>query len=371
MRSRIVLLRMPLLRVLLLLLCLLAAMAELRAQEAVSGFELGATFSGEALSSPQLSAAPRNGDDVAGAFRAVLYPTWKVSRNWSFNAAIEGYSQPYFYEDFSTSEHGFEVELLQATVSYSRFWENRSLVVRAGQLSSAFGSFLLRYDDAVNPLVDMPASYGYYFHGVTTASLVGAEVDANLGKVDLRTQFTNSSPANPRSILDTDQFLNWAAGAGYTIRQGFRVGASIYRGPYLDRQSPFYLPGEAEPKDLPATGLGLDAQWGRGPWNVNAEWQRFQMDYDAMPTFREETGYGELRRVLSPRWYVATRLGYVSNTYAGWRWYEAAVGFRPGRHELVKLDYEAKQGSEIYGAQQNTLAIQFVTTLGPLSFAAH
>lgn len=346
-------------------------MGQLRAQEAASGFQLGATFSGEALYSPELSAAPRDGDDVTGAFRAVLYPTWKVSPNWSFSAAIEGYSQPYFYEDFSTTEHGFEVEILHANVTYSRFWENRSLVVRAGQLSSAFGSFLLRYDDAVNPLVDIPASYGYYFKGVTTASLAGAEVDATLGKVDLRTQFTNSSPANPRSILDTDQYLNWAAGAGYTISQGFRVGASAYRGPYLDRQSLYFLPGEAPPKDLPATGVGVDAQWGRGPWNLNAEWQRFQMDYHAMPTFLEDVGYGELRRVLTPRWYLATRIGYVSNTFEGWRWYEAAVGFRPGRHELVKLDYEAKQGSDIYGAQQNTLAVQFVTNLNLLSFAGH
>lgn len=370
MSARAFILRAPALRALLLVLCSLAAMGRLRAQEAASGFELGATFSGEALYSPQLSAAPRNGDDVTGAFRAVLYPTWKVSRNWSFSAAIEGYSQPYFYEDFSSPGHAFKAELLHANVTYSRFWENRSLIVRAGQLPSAFGSFLLRYDDAVNPLVNMPPSYGYYFHGVTTASLAGAEVDATLGKVDLRTQFTNSSPANPRSVLQTDQYLNWAAGAGYTISQGFRVGGSVYRGPYLDHQSRFYLPGEADPEYLPATGLGFDAQWGRGPWNVNAEWQRFQMDYHAMPTFREDVGYGELRRVLTPRWYLATRLGYVSNIYQGWRWYEAAVGYRPGRHELVKLDYEVKQGSNIHGAQDNTLAVQFVATVPPLSFAA-
>jgi len=358
-------------RILLLILCSLAAMAELRAQEASSGFQLGATFSGEALYSPQLSAAPRDGNQVTGAFRAVLYPTWKLSRNWSVTGAIEAYSQPYFFEDFSKPETDVEVEVLQANISYSRFWENRSLVVRAGQLSSAFGSFLLRYDDAVNPLVDMPASYGYYFHGVTTASLAGAEVDATLGKTDLRAQFTNSSPANPRSVLDTDQYFNWTAGAGYTIRQGFRVGASAYRGPYLYRQSPFYLPGESDPEYLPATGLGIDAQWGHGPWNVNAEWQRFLMVYRAMPDFLETTGYGELRRVLTPRWYLATRIGYVSNTYADWRWYETAVGFRPGRHELVKIDYEVEQGANIRGAQQNKLAIQFVTNLGLLSFAGH
>lgn len=347
-------------------------MAKLRAQEANSGFQLGATISAEGLYSPQLSSPPRNGDDVTGAFRAILYPTWKLSRNWSLNGAIEGYSHPYFFEDFSSSENGLEVEILQANLTYSRFWEDRSLVVRVGQLPPAFGSFLLRYDDGVNPLVDMPASYGYYYKAVSAASLAGAEVDASLGKVDLRTQFTNSSPANPRSVLDTDQYLNWTAGAGYTLRQGFRVGVSAYRGPYLDRQSPFFFPGEAEPKDLPATGLGLDAQWGHGPWNIYAEWQRFQMDYHVIPNFRENTGYAEARLVLSPRWYLATRLGYVSaNVFASWRWYEGAVGYRLGRHELVKVDYEARQGADIHGAQQNTLAIQFVTTLGPLSFAAH
>lgn len=359
-------------RILLLVACSLAALGELRAQEANSGFELGATLSAEAVSSPQLSAPPRDGDDVTGAFRAVLYPTWKLSPNWALYGAVEAYSQPYFYEDFSNPGHAVDVDVLQANLSYSRFWEHRSLVVRVGQLSSAFGSFLLHYDDAANPLVDMPASYGYYSKGVSTLSLAGAEVDANLGRVDLRTQFTNSSPANPRSILQTDQYLNWTAGAGYTIRQGLRVGVSAYRGPYLDRQSPFFLPGESEPKDLPATGLGVDAQWGHGPWNISAEWQHFQMDYHAMPTFIEDVGYGEGRLVLSPRWYLATRIGYVApQMFPGWRWYEGAVGYRPGRHELVKLDYEIKQGPDIYDAQQNTLALQFVATLGPLSFAGH
>jgi hypothetical protein len=197
-------------------------------------------------------------------------------------------------------------------------------------------------------------------------------VDATLGTLDLRGQLTNSSPANPRDVLDTGQYLNWTAGAGYTIRQGFRVGLSAYRGPFLDRQYPFYFPGEADPRTLPATGIGVDAQWAHAHWNVNAEWQRFQMDYHVIPTFIENTGYGEVRLVLHPRWYMATRLGYVrSSVSAGWQWYEAAVGYRPGRHELVKVEYEVQQGPRINGTQKNTLAVQFVTTLPRISVAAH
>ena len=74
-------------------------------------------------------------------------------------------------------------------------------------------------------------------------------------------------------------------------------------------QFPFYFPGEASPSILPATGVGADVQLGRGDWNVTGEWQRFQMDYHAIPTLTERAGYGEVRLVLNPRWYAATRLG--------------------------------------------------------------
>jgi hypothetical protein len=357
-------------RALLFCLWVLIPAAILRAQEAHSGFDLGVTASGEVLESPQLSSAPRDGSVVTGAFRVVLYPTLKLTDHWTVSGAVEAYSHPYFFADLSTNENGVEVNIMQAQVSYSRFWGNRSFIVRAGQLSSAFGSFLLRYDDAVNPLVDMPMSYGYYLKGVTTESLAGAELDATFGKFDVRNQITNSSPANPRSILDGDQYANWAGGAGYTIRQGLRVGVSAYRGPYLDHQFPYYFPGEDSPSHLPATGVGADVQWGQGHWYFNGEWQRFQMDYHAIPTFIEQTGYGEARLTLHPRWYVATRLGYVRpSAFVGSQSYEFAVGYRAGSHELVKVDYKINQGANIKPNQQNVLAIQFVTTLHPISFS--
>jgi hypothetical protein len=150
------------------------------------------------------------------------------------------------------------------------------------------------------------------------------------------------------------------------------VGLSAYRGPYLDRQYPFFFPGEVEPKSLPATGIGVDAQWGHGHWNLNGEWQRFQMDYTVIPNFIETTGYGEVRLAVHPRCYIATRLGYVRPSVSkGLQWYEVAVGYRPGRHELVKVEYEVQQGPNINGTQKNTLAVQFVTTLPRISVAAH
>jgi len=340
------------------------------AQEATSGVELNGTISGLAAYSHQLTEDPRDGSAVTGGIRVMLYPTWKISEHWSVSGAVEVHTRPYFYEEFASQGHGVRADILQAHLTYSRVRENRSLVIRVGELSSAFGSFLLRYDDAVNPLIDVPLSYGYYGKGVTEYGLAGAQVDATLAKLDMRAQFVNSSPANPRSVFDHDQYGDWTAGAGYTIAQGFRVGVSAYRGPYLDRNSEFYFPGEAPPRDLPATAYGFDAKWGYGPWTAYGEVQNFKYIYHRIPTFTENIGYGELRRVLHPRWYVAARLSYFrSNEAPARQVYEAAVGYRPNRSQLIKAGYEVQQGPNIRGAQANTFAIQFVTVMRPISIA--
>lgn len=342
----------------------------LLAQEADSGFDLRASVGAGAFYSPQLSAAPRDGAAAAGGFRLMLYPTWKLSNHWAVTGAIQTTSRPYFYEDFSTQGYGVRTDVLQGYLTYSRFFTGGSLDVRMGQLSTAFGSFLLRYDDADNPLIDVPMAYGYYYKTVTILGLAGAQVDVNLGRVDMRAQFVNSSPANPRGILDRDQYGNWAGGAGYTIRQGLRVGASVYRGPYLDRQYAFFFPGEAPPRDLPATAVGVDVQWAFGHWNLYGEWQRFQMDYRVIPGFIEQVGYAEARRVLSPRWYVAARVGYVrASAFAGRQAYEFVAGLRPNRYQLVKLGYEIQQGPRFPGAQGNTLAVQLVSSFRAVSIA--
>ena len=215
------------------------------------------------------------------------------------------------------------------------------MVVRVGQMSSAFGAFLLRYDDAVNPLTGMPMQYGYYYAPITTEGLAGVQTDVSMGKSDGRKQFVNSSPANPRSIFDKGQYGNWAGGAGYTIRQGFRVGASAYRGPYLDRNDPHFLPNESDPKDLPATAYGVDAQWARGHWNLYGEWQRFEMNYHVMPAFREDAGYLEAKRVLSSS-LVRRRAGRLPSWQSPVRWRNV------GRSRRLPGEYASTDQSRLY-----------------------
>lgn len=346
-----------------------AAILRLAAQEANTGFELHSTLSGVGAYSNIPEELPRNGSPLVGGVRGVFYPTWKIDSHWAVSAAVQTYTRPYFFEQFNTQGYGAKADILQAHLSYTRFWGKNAFVFRVGQLSSAFGSFLLRYDDAANPLIGIPQAYGYYYKGVTTLGLAGAQVDLTLDKLDLRAQFTNSSPSNRRGIFDSDQYGSWTAGGGYTIRQGLRVGASVNRGPYLHRGHRFYFRGEAPPVSLSAVLVGTDVQYGRGPWNVNGEWQRFFMPYRAIGDTIQNIAYGEVRRVLHPRWYVAVRPGFVrSNKFAGDDSYEIAAGFRPNRHQLVKFGYVALRNSRT-SAVSNIVAFQLVTTIDPLSIS--
>jgi len=344
--------------------------ARLPGQEASSGIDLRATVTGEAVYSHQLTESPRDGSPAAAGFRAMLYPTWKIDKHWTISGAIDVNSRPYFEEDFSTQGYGVTTRILQANIGYSRVWKGASVVVRAGQLTSGFGSFPLRYDDAENPLLNVPMEYGYSA-GATTAGLAGGQVDASRGKWDGRVQFTTSSPANPRSVFENGQYANFTVGAGYTIRQGLRVGISAYRGPYLDREDPNFRRGESSPRDLPATAVGTDVEWATGHWNVYGEWQWFEMNYHAIRTFREKAGYAEARRVLHPRWYVAARAGYDHGSLqSGGETYEASVGYRPNTYQLIKVGY-ALQRERDQGDYYRMFGIQVVTMLHPLSLAWH
>ena len=338
-------------------------------QEAKSGFQIEGTLSTGTEYSSQLTTPPRDGLPWEAGGRLVLYPQWKIGSHWSFISAVQSRSRPYFFQEFATQGYGLKTDILQAQLAYSRVAKDYSFSIRAGQMSSAFGSFLLRYDDFRNPLIDMPVSYGYY-QGVTTLGLMGAEVDAAIHRFDLRAQFSNSSPANPRSVFSIGQYGDWTGGAGYTIAQGVRIGISAYRGPYLERESKYYRPGEAPPRTLPGTGYSIELEAARGPWNFYSEIQRFQYAYHIMPTFTENVWYAELRRTLSPRWYAAFRVNNLSGDRGIWQTvYETAIGFRPNRFQLLKIGYERQNSPTKTGTLGNVYSLQLVTRLSPVAIA--
>jgi hypothetical protein len=334
------------------------------AQEASSGLDLRATLTGQAVASSELTEEPRSGAPVALGSRSVGYTTWKFGDNFFFSGAVQLVTHPYYFEDLSTPGYGAKGNILQASLNYSRVSSKGSLLVRAGELTTAFGSFLLRYDDTVNPLIDLPIGYGYYYSPISMFPVAGAQIDGTRGKWDGRLQFANSSPVNPRGPFSSGQYGNWAGGAGYTIRQGLHVGASAYHGPYLDQSYKYYFPGEVSPGRLPATGAGLDVSWARGHTTVQGELQKFVMPYTVIPTFREIAGYGEVCQVLAPRWFIAARFGASSANATGrMQNLETSAAFRPNRFQLIKIGYELERYSNGTGDKDQMLAIQFVTTL--------
>jgi len=401
-------------------LLLLSWCVQSEAQEATSGFAMPATLTGGALYTHRLQSDDPGARPAAASFQAVLSPSVKLGPHWFAYSSLHIRSTPFFAYDAYEAKREIKAQVAQAFVAYTRSRGTTSVLVKAGQLISAFGSFPLRYDDIDNPLLDQPLSYTTYlklrpdqlpcnvedltgseysrsvsYHcggsassgdgltPVTLYGLPGVEIDLSSHKADARLQVTNSSPSSPQSLLSRSQHAQWTVGGGYTLVQGFRIGFSAFRGPFLDRAVVPFLPAGKNVRDFPAAGAGSDIQWARGRWAVNAEWQWLRFTY---PNFRTlptaSFGYAEVKAVLNARTYLALRVAHQRNSYVedltkrsdetftpNHQSYELALGFRPNRRQLLKIGYEWLRTAEISGTRDNVLGLQFVTSLPSLSKA--
>ena len=187
----------------------------------------------------------------------------------------------------------------------------------------------------------------------------------------------------PQDLRSDSQHIQWTAGAGYTIRQGLRVGVSGFRGPFLENDVKALLDSGRSVRDYPAVGIGTEVQWGRGRWNAVAEWQRIEFNY---PGFEKppavSSAFLELKATLNPRFYAAFRGGYESNGSVkddsggeaehflpNRQSYEFAVGYRVNRFQTLKVGYEVFRTTDVPGSQDNVFGVQFVTSVHALSKA--
>lgn len=353
----------------------------LQAQEADSGFTMPITLSVGAMYTHRWDAASPGSGPLQGGFRSMFYPSLKLGQHWFVYSALQLSSSPYFFFEANSATNRVKARVIQSFVGYIRGSQKKSITVKVGQLSSAFGSFPLRYDDTRNPLLAMPLSYGSAAYGnfpVTLYGLAGAEVNASIAHLDARLQLTNSSPVNPKNLLSSDQHINWAAGTGFTIRQGLRVGVSMYHGPYL-QVGRFLLPTERS-SDWPFTALGFDAQWERGRWSLTGEWQRFDYVY---PRFIQwpvlNYAYLETKVVINPHLYLATRANY--NAFSLFQRFgmpnpailrpnrqalDFTVGYRLNRNQLLKVGYEWLHNDGVLNSRNNVLGVQYVTSIDSL-----
>jgi hypothetical protein len=365
-----------------------------QAQEASSGISVPVTIGGDVLyGNLQNSYA---GASAAAGFRVGLSPAVRLGDHWFVYSALEVRSSSYFaYDSGPDTDQEVRFKLMQAFLGYNRTIKKASILVKAGRLNSAFGSFPPQYDDAKTSFPNPPPSYitnlplrpdqlpcgaksllyqqpgadiDFYCGGseseaygmvpVTLYGLPGAEVDLSLARIDARLQLTNSSPVNPQGLASSSQSAQWAAGGGYTFGSGLHVGLSGFHGPYLDRVVQPWL-HSATIANFPATGFGTDLQWARARWSVNGEWQRFRF---TLPGFRispsEQIAYGELKSILTPRMFLAVRATGLSFAPGQpQQVYEFGFGFRPNNHQLLKLAYARVL------PRGNGLELQLVTTV--------
>jgi len=398
----------------------------LPAQEATYGISVPLTVSGDVLYGHGAAARDGGESSISGGGRVVLSPTLRLGAHWFAYAAIEVYSSSYFPYDRPGGERPpVTAGPLQAFLGYATKIGGVSLLIKGGQLSSAFGMFPLEYDDAKTAFVNPPAVYianlplradqlacgvadlvfqpyagelqyncggshrdSYGLVPVTLYGLPAIETDLSWRRLDARVQITNSSPANPQGLTSGSQMAQWTAGGGYTLPAGVHVGVSGFRGPYLNVNLTPLLPEGRTIRDFSASGVGVDAQWSRGHWSTEGEWQHFRFD---LPGFvdspSENAAYVQVKRILSPRTFIAARmneqqfgriqdsLGVSAHRYQAPRYVdEFSLGYRLNRQQLVKLGFDWTNlgawtadngywpGSQGYGVQ-----LQLVSSFTALS----
>ena len=391
------------------------------AQTSDFGIDVPITVSGGAMYSERLQLRDPSASAESAGFRGMLYPTLQLGKHWFAYSAFQVYYDPYFYYDAFSPGHEVETNVIQAFAGYSFTAKRASVVIKAGRLSTAFGSFPLHYDDAVNPLLDQPLSYiqtltirtdqlpcgtsdlkrqsyGFVINGcggvsggksgltpVTLYGLPAVEADMSLGRIDARLQLTSGSPMNPQRTTAVGDSLSWTAGAGYTIRQGFRVGVSGFRGPYLSPAVAVFLPDGTAVRDFPASAVGVDAQWAHGRWSLNGEVQRFEFtspNFAVAPSLT--SSYIEAKGIITPRVYAAVRTGWLRSGHvvdnAGvsadhfaplLESYEISSGFWVRRNQLLKGSYEWLRPVGSPGTRLNVLGLEYVVTFHSLNWAFH
>lgn len=391
-------------------------------QSTDSGISVPITVSAGAMYSERRPLVMPGVTPVTGGMRAMLYPSIKLGSNWFGYTALQVRQNPYFYYDAYDPNYHSITDVIQAYAGYTLHTDRGAVVLKAGRMATAFGSFPLRYDEMQNPLLDQPLSYvqsltlrhdqlpcgvadlkmqfvgsvGHFCGGtpgrkrgmtpVTLYGLPGAEVDLSFGRVDARFQLAGASPVyNDVRAKQVPSYLQWSAGGGYSIRQGFRIGASAFRGPYLNEELQSALPAGKSLRDYPATGIGTDVQFNRGRLSLSGEIHRFVFSY---PSFTESpsllSAYVESKVVLTPRFFLAARVGRydpgrVTDTtgaslarYAGRaQSYETGAGYWLNRRTLVKTSYEWYLAEGRTGNQLNVAGVQLVYTLPSVSLPFH
>lgn len=276
----------------------------------------------------------RNEGRVAPLARLNLWAAWELPAGITFYALGEAEGGPAVEEA--------ELEIEQAGVRWS---PSRRLVVDAGMLTSPVGAFAGRRMSNRNPLVGSPDGYPVTYP-------VGAQLSGLLGPLDWRVAAVSLPVTSEKYTPEPTARLRPAVALGLTPATGLRVGASWTEGSYLNDGLPSELLAGRDWCDYRQRLAGVELQASRGYVELWAEaaWSEYEVPVASRP-LRGVTGYVEARYTFDPRLYAAVRVerndypyiqvddGEWDATSADVRDVEAAIGFRPASHQVVKLSW--------------------------------
>src|SRR5579875_3013750 len=143
------------------LLCGALTCANALAQEAAFGVAMPLTITGGILDTGRAQMDSPSAPRLTAGFRALAVPEVKLGSHWYAYSAVQVRSTPFFYEDAYSAARTVKIDILQGVLGYTRSWHQAVFGMRIGQLTTAFGSFPLRYSDTANPLLDQPLAYTY------------------------------------------------------------------------------------------------------------------------------------------------------------------------------------------------------------------
>jgi hypothetical protein len=281
----------------------------------------------------------RNDGDAAPAARLRL---WAVG---DFLPRLQGYVLGEVEGGKGSDEGKTEHELEQAYLRYS-FRPPLRLTIEAGQLATPIGNFSRRYLSSVNPLIGSPDNY-------TLSYPLGLQVGGKAARLDYRVSLLDRPFVNTDWTPEPGRALRPALAVGLTPVVGTRLGAYATRGPYLGPKVAPMLPAGDAWEDFRQVVYGIDAQFSRGYFELNADIARSSYEVPAVAqSVRGLVYFIEPKYTWTPRFFTALRLerndypfimplgpgvwlAATTDLYDG----EVGAGYRFGPGAILKVAY--------------------------------
>ena len=237
----------------------------------------------------------KNGGDGAsvGQLRLMAAADFTAGLQGFFLGSVEGVK--------GSDEKATQFYLDETFVRYS--FEGRShVMVDLGKVALPFGNFSKRNFSSVNPLIGEPDGYNVSYP-------LGLVVSGRASKLDYRFAMLDKPPANEKYVPKPGRAIRPAFALGFTPMIGMRVGGYFTAGPYLGSEVEPALPAGAGWKDFGETVFGIEAEYSRGYFELNADvaFSSYEVPTHS-GTSRGQAWFIEPKYSWTPRFFTALRL---------------------------------------------------------------